>query len=167
MDMDIQLLSNPDMRDPIPAFSTVVYLGCTAMASKFIASDKARMRLPLPKKAANRSGKRKATGSDDEGEPAKQKPKKKRTSKASDRKKKSTKESASEKKPASKQKKDPKPKPEAEVIDLLDESEDEDIVAVAPQAPTRKRAVRKPTETPFVHEEDEDVDDDSEFEFEG
>jgi hypothetical protein len=125
------------------------------MASSFITSSKARMRLPLPKKAVKIANKKKSSGG---GVMGKQETKRKRTIK---------KKTSSEKPSASKKnRRSSNPKPD--MIVLLEESDDDyDTVSNERKVTPRKIASRNPTETPFDGETVEDVDDDSEFEFEG
>jgi hypothetical protein len=138
------------------------------MAASFITSNKAKMRLPLPKKAAKST---KATNRS-EGE-AKGKPKstkRKRTSNPSANKKKGAKKPFSKARLSSKGAKASleKTETEHEVIDLLDESDDDrpGIIEEEASKSARETSRRKPTKTPLVRTTDSD-DDDSEFEFEG
>jgi hypothetical protein len=120
------------------------------MASSFMASTKARMRLPLPKKLVKTASKRKSSAS---GVMEWQSTKRQRTIK-----------NPNEKQSVSKNKtRSSKPTPKTDIIVLLDESDDNTHVG-------DKRKVnisRNPTETHVGRETIEDAGDESEFEFEG
>lgn len=139
------------------------------MAVSFISSDRARMRLPLPKKAIKSASKRKSKSSDGK-ETENLKTKRKRSSSAKTNAKKSLKTNAPKNRSVSNEKVGfSKPNAKNDVIDLLDESNDDLSSRIDLNVPACKRALRRPTETPVTQNEttENHDDDDSEFEFEG
>jgi hypothetical protein len=131
--------------------STVVYLESTEMASSFITSTKARMRLPLPKKAVKTASKRiRSVCGVMEWHTTKRK---RATKKKNPPKKKNTRRRSTE-------------MPATDIIVLLDESEDDYNTNRNGRKPVaRKTASHNPTEPLSGQETGVDEDNDSEFEF--
>ncbi len=146
----------------------MVYLSCTATGASFITSNKARMRLPLPKKLGKSTTKKRPKSTSLPSDVTVNSTNKRiRTSGWISAKKGSKNDSKNDstKKSSSNAKKNNSKKKDEEVIDLLGDS-DEDFNVYAKESTTRHKS-KGSSDTSAFSGASAASDDDSEYEFEG